>query len=185
MSNPAEPADPLKLAWEGRGRPDDMPDLDWVVALEEIRLLKARRDRYTDACDWTALEALHAPEHVSVLDGKSMNSASEMIRTIRPLMEGRTIMHASCDSEIVFDTPTSVRGIWAVVDSSVANPSAAGGDDMWKILFGYYYETYEKRNGRWLFTSRRWHCHFGVTSDGPVLATERPKDSRGFAPGLR
>ena len=50
---------------EPQGRPQGMSDIEWLVALEEIRQLKARRDRYVDAHDWAALEALHAPDHVS------------------------------------------------------------------------------------------------------------------------
>lgn len=186
MTNPNASDETLALNWEGRGRPDDMPDLDWLVAMEEIRLLKARRDRYVDANDWDALEAVHAPDHVSYgPDGGVWTSAAEMIRNVKLAMPDWTIMHASFDAEIVFDTPTKARGIWAMIDSSVGHATPEGGKDGWKILFGYYYETYEKREGRWLFTSRRWHRHFGVTNGGIIESDERPKGAEGFSKQLR
>ena len=77
---------------EQRSRPDGMSDLEWLVALEEIRQLKARRDRYLDAHDWDAYEALHAPDHVSQhapdpstgLEGEPWTSAAEMMRNMPP-----------------------------------------------------------------------------------------------------
>ena len=186
MQKQNDPASDAPLNWEGRGRPDDMPDLEWLVAMEEIRLLKARRDRYVDANDWPAVETLHAPDHVSYgPNGDVWTSAAEMIKNVKLAMPDWTIMHASFDAEIVFDTRTLARGIWAMLDSSVGHEAPTGGADGWRILFGYYYETYEKRDGRWLFTSRRWHRHFGVTSEGAIAATERPKGAAGFTKKLR
>jgi hypothetical protein len=45
---------------KGSGRAEGMSELEWLVALEQVRLLKARRDRYADAHDWEAYEALHS-----------------------------------------------------------------------------------------------------------------------------
>ena len=44
---------------------DALTGLDKLLALEEIALLKARRDRAADTKDWALYEALHAPDHVS------------------------------------------------------------------------------------------------------------------------
>jgi hypothetical protein len=30
-----------------------------------------------------------------------------------------------------------------------------GDEDHWFLAFGHYFETYEKRDGKWVFTSRR------------------------------
>ena len=171
--------DGVPLDWTGSGRPEGMSELEWLVAHEELRLLKARRDRYVDANDWAALEALHAPDHVSYALGERWNSPAEMIQKTRPRMEGRPVMHASFGSEILFDTPTSARGIWSMIDPSIGAPAAGGGGggDGWRIVFGYYYETYEKRNGRWLFTSRRFRPYLQVDSEGAAPLAGRPKGS--------
>ena len=157
----------------GRSRPEDMPILAWLEALEEIRQLKARRDRYVDAHDWTGYAALHAPDHVSyhapdpVLGSapEPWRSVDEMMDNIRKYMpDSFYTAHHSYDPEISFETPTKARGIWAMTAASVTRN--AGGNPVWAIGYGYYFETYERRNGYWLFTSRRWQRHFGIQSSG-------------------
>ena len=44
---------------------DDISAIERLKALDEIRLLKARRDRAADTKDWTLYESLHAPDHRS------------------------------------------------------------------------------------------------------------------------
>jgi hypothetical protein len=140
-----------------------MSDLEWLVALEEIKQLKARRDRYVDSHDWEAYESLHAPDHVSHNDGyPPWTSAAEMVKNVKAIMRDTITAHHSYDAEIIFDSPTKARGIWAMLDASVSSDS---GENKWGIVFGYYYESYEKRDGRWLFTSRRWQRYIGTGSD--------------------
>ena len=160
------------------GRPEGMSELEWLVALQEIRLLKARRDRYADAHDWEAYEALHAPDHVSHNDGQDpWRSSREMIENVSRIMNDMITVHHSYDPEIVFDSPSKARGIWAMTDASVSRTEQGDG---WSIGYGYYYETYEKRDGRWLFTSRRWHNYFGTGSDGVNFPREAPKGAAAF-----
>jgi hypothetical protein len=35
--------------------------------------------------------------------------------------------------------------------------------------FGHYYETYEKREDRWVFTTRRLKYHHSVTTPGAIF----------------
>ena len=163
---------------EGNGRPDDMSDIEWLVALEELKQLKARRDRYADAHDWEGYESLHAPDHVSHNDGQEpWTSSKEMIENVSRIMGDMITIHHSYDPDIVFDTPTSARGIWAMTGGIIAH----GDDgDSWSIGYGYYHESYEKRDGQWLFTSRRWHRYFAVTSAGVIFPDEPPKGADAF-----
>lgn len=163
---------------EANGRPEGMSDIEWLVALEEIRQLKARRDRYADAHDWEAYEALHAPDHVSHNDGQEpWTSSKEMIENVSRLMDDMITIHHSYDPEITFDSPNKARGIWAMTDAAV---SKNGDRDNWTIGYGYYYETYEKRDGRWMFTTRRWHNYFSTDSDGVNFPKDAPKGSNAF-----
>ncbi len=167
---------------EGSGRPDGMSELEWLVALEEIRQLKARRDRYADAHDWAAYEALHAPDHISHNEGyEPWTSSKEMIDNVSRIMDDMITVHHSYDAEIVFDSPTVARGIWAMTGATVSAPDSP---PEWSINFGYYYETYEKRDDRWLFTSRRWHKYFGTGSDGIHSPAEMPKGANAFDPDV-
>lgn len=170
-----------------QGRPAEMSDIEWLVALEEIRQLKARRDRYVDAHDWDAYQALHAPDHVSyhaAIPGEeepvAWTSSEEMIRNVRKIMtEIDTItVHHSYDPEIVLDTLTSARGIWAMTAAKVAE--GLDGKPAWQITYGNYYETYEKRDGQWLFTTRRWHRYLATGSDGVVFPQDPIRGSDAF-----
>lgn len=151
-------------------RPSGMSDIDWLVAMEEIRQLKARRDRYVDAHDWDGYASLHAPHHVShhAPDPK-LGSAPEPWTSVEQMMDNiRRQMpetdfhsaHHSYDPEFQFETPTKARAIWAMTAATVAKDTE--GKPLWNIGYGYYYESYEKCDGQWLFTSRRWQRHFGV-----------------------
>ena len=151
-----------------KARPEEMSDIEWLVALEEIRQLKARRDRYVDAHDWEGYASLHAPDHVShhasdVASGP-WTSVEQMMENIRKSMpEGFFTAHHSYDPEINFETSTKARGIWAVTAATVS--TLPNGEPGWSISYGYYFETYEKRDGSWMFTTRRWQRHFGVQSN--------------------
>ena len=124
---------------EGTGRPDSMSELEWLVALEEIKLLKARRDRYADAHDWNAYESLHAPDHISHNDGyPAWTSATEMIENVRQIMDDMITVHHSYSPEITFESPTKARGIWAMTGVVVSND---GDTESWSIGWGYYHET--------------------------------------------
>ena len=86
-------------------------------------------------------------------------------------------LHHSYDPEIIFDSPTKARGIWAMSGGALAK----GDDhDIWSQTYGYYYETYEKRDGRWLFTTRRWHNYFSFGSEGVNFPKDPPKGSDAF-----
>ena len=150
-------------------RPEGMGDLEWLVAIEEIRQLHARRDRYVDAHDWEGYAALHAPDHVSHhapdyklgLTAEPWTSVDQMMDNIRKHMpEGFFSVHHSYDPEIRFDTPVKARGVWAMTDATTFTRD--NGEPGWQVSWGYYYESYEKRDGRWLFTSRRWQRYLGI-----------------------
>lgn len=132
---------------------DGMTDIEELLAREEIKLLKARRDRAADTKDWDLYLSLHAPDHVSENDGfPKWSSAQEMIENVSRLMGDHVITaHHSHTPEITFESPDRAKGIWAMEDMIF--------DAQTKKLvvhgFGFYHETYEKREEKWLFTSRR------------------------------
>jgi hypothetical protein len=44
-----------------------------------------------------------------------------------------------------------------------------GAEDHWFLAFGHYFETYERRNGSWLFTSRELKYYHTMRSPGAVF----------------
>jgi hypothetical protein len=115
---------------------------------------------------------------VSHNDGQtSWQTSKEMIENVSRIMGDMITAHHSYDPEIMFDSPTRARGIWAMTGGGVARSDRG---DSWSHTYGYYYETYEKRDGRWMFTTRRWHNFFGVSSDGVNFPKDMPQGSSAF-----
>ena len=138
-----------------------------LLALEEIQLLKARRDRAADTKDWALYESLHAPDHVSENgDYGRWTSAGEMIANVAKSMEHLTTMHHSHTPEIEFESATTARGIWAMEGMSFWKQN---GEDHWFQAFGHYFESYERREDRWLFTSRSLKYYFTRSSSGAIF----------------
>lgn len=146
---------------------DGLTGIEKLKALEEIALLKARRDRAADTKDWELYEALHAPDHVSENgDYGRWTSSSEMIANVRKSMESLITMHHSHTPEITFETAQRATGIWAVTGLSLWKQ---GEEDHWFRAFGHYFETYEKRDGRWLFSGRAVKYYHTMRSPGAIF----------------
>jgi hypothetical protein len=144
-----------------------MSDIERLVALEEIKLLKARRDRYVDTKLWEDLEELHAPDHRSYNDDyPPWTTAAEMIANVRVIMDRLRTAHHSHTPEITFESSTQASGIWAMNGVSMWDQ---GDQEHWFVAFGHYFETYEKRDDRWLFTSRHLKYLFTKMSPGAVF----------------
>ena len=138
-----------------------------LSALHQIELLAARRDRAADTKDWALYESLHAPDHRSINgDYGEWTSASQMIANVRKSMENLTTLHHRHTPEITFQTADRAEGIWAMEGMSFWRQ---GGMEHWFQAFGHYFETYEYREGRWLFTSRRLQYFFTRMSAGAIF----------------
>jgi hypothetical protein len=149
----------------------EMSDLERLVAIEEIKQLKSRRDRAVDTKDWAALEALHAPDHHSHVEGfADWTSAAEMVRNVRASLEGVTSVHQCHTPDITFETPTRAHGVWAMEDYLSWRQGEA---EHWLRGYGFYDETYEKRDGRWVYVWRRLRRLKVDISPGGVLPSSR------------
>ena len=149
-----------------------MSDLERLAAIQEIKLLKARRDRAADTKDWTTYEALHAPDHHSYTDGHPpWTSAAEMIANVRKLMGHFTTVHHSHTPEIAFESRDRASGVWAMKGISYWTQ---GDESHWFEGYGHYFETYERRDGRWVFTSRRLKYLHQRFSPGAVFPPPAP-----------
>lgn len=145
---------------------DEMTGIERLLALEEIKLLKAQRDRAVDTKDWDLYLSLHAPDHVSHNDGfERWGSALEMIENVKLFLpDGKKSIHHSHSPEIHFESATRARGIWGMEDNIFWEED---GKRLWLQGAGFYHETYEKRDGRWLFTSRSLKRTYVRTSVEP------------------
>jgi hypothetical protein len=148
-------------------------DIEQLLAREEIKLLKARRDRAVDTKDWDLYLSLHAPDHVSHNEGyPRWENAQVMIENVKQLLgPGKISVHHSHTPEITFESPIKAKGIWAMEDNIFWQQD---GEEHWLNGFGFYHETYEKRDGTWLFTSRSLKRTHIRTSAGAVTGAAKP-----------
>lgn len=149
------------------GTMEMLSGVEKLKALAEIATLKARRDRAADTKDWALYEWLHAPDHISENgDYGQWRSAAEMMLNVRKSIEHLTTLHHSHAPEIEFDTVDKARGIWAMKGLSVWQQN---GVEHWFQAFGHYFETYEKRDGRWVFTRRALKYYHTRRSEGAIF----------------
>jgi len=151
---------------------EGLSGLDRLLAIEDIKLLKARRDRAVDTKDWAMLESLHAPDHTSYNDDyPPWTTAAEMIVNVRVIMQDLQTAHHSYTPEITFEMPDRATGIWAMSGLSVWTQ---GDQEHWFLGVGHYFETYRKLDGNWLFTSRRLKYLFTKRSPGAIFPPPAP-----------
>jgi hypothetical protein len=147
-----------------------MSDVEHLLAIEAIKDLQARRCYAVDTSDWTAYEVLHAPDHVSNNEGESQpyvggKANAERIKKTHDTY-GITSMHHVHSPIITFESPTRARGIWSMEDQLWWT---VDGVEHWSHGWGFYHETYEKRDGTWLFTSRQLKRQKMTASPGAKL----------------
>ena len=149
-----------------------MSDIERLIAIEDIKTLKSRRDRAVDQKDWATFEALHAPDHQSHNDGyEPWNSAKELVKNVTTSLEGVTTVHHSHTPDITFQSPTKAKGTWAMEDNLYWKQ---GEEEHWLRGFGFYDERYEKRDGQWVFVWRRLSRLKVLVSPGGTFPPPRP-----------
>lgn len=130
-----------------------MTDLERLVAIEAIKALMARRIRALDSQDWETYAACHAPDHISHGAHFSPGAGRDaMMTAVRASLEGIQTFHHVHSPEISVLSPVEAKGSWYLEDRLYWTQ---GHDEHWIHGWAYYDDTYGKRDGEWLFTSRR------------------------------
>jgi uncharacterized protein (TIGR02246 family) len=135
---------------------DRIDPVDRLVAIEEIKQLKARYFRAMDTKDWGAFAAVFAPDALMDMSGEMRDSVTEgegitrgntaIAEFVQGAVQPVETVHHGHMAEIEILSPTTARGIWSMEDMlrwPVGSPirSMHG--------YGHYHETYEKLDGRW------------------------------------
>ncbi len=125
-------------------------DVQELVAIEEIKQLKARYFRLMDQGRWEEFAELfsedceqswQAAPGAHPAGGKGRDAVVDYIRT--SLTDMRSTHHGHMP-EIEITSPTTAVGVWALFDYCTADG---------EVVFngaGYYRDDYVKRDGRWL-----------------------------------
>lgn len=139
-----------------------MTDLEKLLAIEEIKKLKARYYRCLDTKDFRGLEEVFAPE--STFDFMSATQdplkAPDPERPPHPPVSGNIEIAKYCESalrnaqsvhhghmpEIEILSDTTAKAIWAMEDVV----RVMDGERNFALQgYGHYHETYVKIDGRW------------------------------------
>jgi hypothetical protein len=132
-------------------------DLEKLVAIEEIKQLKARRVRCMDEKDWDGYAACHTPNAVSYTfksigraDGDVVG-AQAIAEMLKGVLTGRTTCHQIHAPEIDLTSDTTAKSIWPMEDMLWWEEN---GESHWLHGYGHYRQTYERIDGKWLIASR-------------------------------
>jgi hypothetical protein len=128
--------------------------IDRLLAVEEIKKLKARYFRYLDLHWWDQLREVFTEDAVFEIAESTAPPANReafIARTTTHLSEAMTAHHGHMpEIEIIDDTRAT--GVWSMFD--LVEPSAASG---YPVLtgFGHYTEQYRQDGGQWRIARMR------------------------------
>lgn len=133
-----------------------MNDIEKLLALEEIRSLKARYFRCVDTKDWDGYAALFADDVrfdiTADVPGCILTSPSAIVAMTRQGLEGCISVHHGHCPEITLTSDARATGIWAMEDMLRWEPGS-GAPIRALHGFGHYHETYSRIEGRWRIQS--------------------------------
>ncbi len=132
-----------------------MDDVERLVAIEEIKQLKARYFRCMDTKDWAGFEAVFT--EAAVMDmaeeaGDVVHGAAEIAAYVRGHVDPVVTVHHGHMPEITLTSSSTATGIWAMEDV-LRWPE--GGPLGAMHGFGHYHETYERVHGEWQIATLR------------------------------
>jgi hypothetical protein len=141
------------------------PDLEKLIAAEEIRDLMARYVRFADTKQWDRLAALFLADASFIprkVDGSiwlQMSGRDEIARTIETSVGTAQPIHHLFSYELEFQSATSVRGVWSMEDWIIASgdgshkPNSPAGAFQTMHGFGHYHASYQKFDGTWFIAA--------------------------------
>lgn len=122
-----------------------------LVAIEDIRRLKARYLRYVDTKQWEGLAALFTDDAVVDIAESDAGSRgkTEFVAAVVERLAGAVTVHQAAGGEIEVLDADRARGVWPMFDrvENPAGPSYTG--------WGHYTEEYQRVGGRWLISRLR------------------------------
>jgi hypothetical protein len=135
-----------------------MQAIEHLLAIEEIKKLKARYFRCVDTKDWEVFRRLFAPDALldiseDVPGGKLVGPHAIADAASRSLRDCVSVHHGHCP-EIDLISDCQASGVWAMEDM-LRWPAAAGAALRTLHGYGHYFESYEKIGGRWVIKAMK------------------------------
>jgi len=137
-------------------------DAERLMAIEDIKQLKARYFRCMDTKDWEGFAAQFTTEAVMDVSGEMGGDGTgdegitrgnrAIAEFVRSAIDDVVTVHHGHMPEIDVTSPTTANGIWAMEDM-LRWPDGAPLREMHG--YGHYHERYEKHDGEWRIASTR------------------------------
>jgi hypothetical protein len=124
-----------------------------LLAIEAIKILKARYCRFVDYKDWTQFEQLFLPDAAFEApdDGLApFSGAHTFVEHARASLQNCVTVHHCHTPEIELLDAENAIGTWAMQDTLTWKEDAVTSHGYRQITgSGYYHETFRKANGSW------------------------------------
>jgi hypothetical protein len=135
----------------------DISPLERLVAIEEIKQLKARYFRLIDTKDWEAFRDVFTDDcrhyYVEATGEETFHRNEDYFPMIETTLTRGVTTHHGHTPEITLTSPTEAEGIWAMFDYVQTD---APGRRVSLQGYGHYHETYRKcDDGKWRMSSKR------------------------------
>ena len=140
-----------------------MNDSERLLALEEIKQLKARYFRFMDTKDWAGMRTVFTDDVVTDFRNSTehyderllMTGADIYLKSLSAVLTGVTTTHHGHTPEIELTSETTAAGIWAMEDMLWVDASQSALPFSFMHGYGHYHETYRRVGGRWQIASTR------------------------------
>jgi uncharacterized protein (TIGR02246 family) len=136
-----------------------MTNSEQLLAIEEIKQLKARYFRCMDTKDWAGFEAVFAPDATVDYTPPGADAADwsaagreKIVKFVRKVVEPAITVHHGHMPEVEVTSPTTARAIFAMEDL-IWWPEGSRRRTLHG--WGHYHESYVKIAGKWLIKTLR------------------------------
>ena len=138
-----------------------MDDIERLIAIEDIRRLKARYFRCMDTKDWDGFRDVFAADAEMDMRAEAgeaglVRGAPEIAAFVRGAVDTVVTVHHGHMPEIDVTSPTTATGVWAMEDV-LFWPKGRRPDGVEGRVHGYghYHETYARESVGWRIKSLR------------------------------
>jgi SnoaL-like domain len=124
-----------------------------LIAIEEIKRLKARYFRFIDSRSWAEWPQIFTDDATFEFEFPPMrfDDPQSFVAMSEAALEGARSFHSGCMPEIQLTSEGAATGIWAMEDRVELPPDAGPSFHG----YGHYHEDYRRVDGRWKIASLR------------------------------
>ena len=133
-----------------------MNDTERLIAIEEIKRMRARYIRMLDTRNWDELITLYTPDATlsfqTEAPGVVNRGRDEILKAIAAALADVATVHYIHAAEIEIQSADRATGIWALEDTLWFGPKSASPGRNFHA-YGHMHDTYRKIDGKWLIQS--------------------------------